>query len=183
MKPKLRLRSPQPSESQKGRSPFSLEKRAEGTYAEYRRQKESESGGRGFRLPLCWRQRHPQKSHAKKMTPEAFDLRLAETPEVIQNRIVPGIVRSFPPLVADTFQMAKANDEFHSSEVPSTDPRNVDPWPLSLVRVPYKIRYRTYTAVVLRLGNEFWEVCLDSCDLVYGRLLGLYMFTMSRTPT
>jgi hypothetical protein len=31
----------------------SLEKRAEGTYAEYRRQKESESGGRGFRLPLC----------------------------------------------------------------------------------------------------------------------------------
>jgi serine/threonine protein kinase len=30
----------------------SLEKRAEGTYAEYRRQKESASGGRGFRLPL-----------------------------------------------------------------------------------------------------------------------------------
>jgi hypothetical protein len=32
---------------------ISLEKRAEGTYAEYRRQKTSASGGRGFRLPLC----------------------------------------------------------------------------------------------------------------------------------
>ena len=31
----------------------SLEKRAEGTYAEYRRQKASASGGRGFQLPLC----------------------------------------------------------------------------------------------------------------------------------
>jgi tetratricopeptide (TPR) repeat protein len=31
----------------------SFEKRAEGTYAEYRRQKASGSGGRGFRLPLC----------------------------------------------------------------------------------------------------------------------------------
>jgi predicted ATPase len=31
---------------------ISLEKRAEKTYAEYRRQKESASGGRGFRLPL-----------------------------------------------------------------------------------------------------------------------------------
>jgi predicted ATPase len=31
----------------------SLEKRAEGTYAEYRRQKASALGGRGFRLPLC----------------------------------------------------------------------------------------------------------------------------------
>jgi tetratricopeptide (TPR) repeat protein len=31
----------------------SLEKRAEGSYAEYRRQKASGSGGRGFRLPLC----------------------------------------------------------------------------------------------------------------------------------
>jgi hypothetical protein len=31
----------------------SLEKRAEATYAEYRRQKASESVGRGFRLPLC----------------------------------------------------------------------------------------------------------------------------------
>jgi predicted ATPase len=31
----------------------SLEKRAEATYAEYRRQKASESGERGFRLPLC----------------------------------------------------------------------------------------------------------------------------------
>ena len=30
----------------------SLEKRAEGTYAEYRRQKASALGGRGFRLPL-----------------------------------------------------------------------------------------------------------------------------------
>jgi hypothetical protein len=31
---------------------ISLEKRAEETYAEYRRQKASTSGGRGFRLPL-----------------------------------------------------------------------------------------------------------------------------------
>ena len=31
---------------------ISLAKRAEATYAEYRRQKESGSGGRGFRLPL-----------------------------------------------------------------------------------------------------------------------------------
>jgi predicted ATPase len=31
----------------------SLEKRAEATYAEYRRQKASGSKGRGFRLPLC----------------------------------------------------------------------------------------------------------------------------------
>ena len=31
---------------------LSLEKRAEGTYAEYRRQKASGSGGHGFRLPL-----------------------------------------------------------------------------------------------------------------------------------
>ena len=31
----------------------SLEKRAEATYAEYRRQKASRSEGRGFRLPLC----------------------------------------------------------------------------------------------------------------------------------
>jgi predicted ATPase len=31
----------------------SLEKRAGATYAEYRRQKASTSGGRGFRLPLC----------------------------------------------------------------------------------------------------------------------------------
>jgi hypothetical protein len=30
----------------------SLEKRAEATYAEYRRQKASAAGGRGFRLPL-----------------------------------------------------------------------------------------------------------------------------------
>ena len=32
---------------------ISLEKRAEATYAEYRRQKASAAGGRGFRLPLC----------------------------------------------------------------------------------------------------------------------------------
>jgi predicted ATPase len=32
---------------------ISLGKRAEATYAEYRRQKASASGGRGFRLPLC----------------------------------------------------------------------------------------------------------------------------------
>ena len=31
----------------------SVEKRAEATYAEYRRQKASASGGRGCRLPLC----------------------------------------------------------------------------------------------------------------------------------
>jgi len=31
----------------------SLQKRAEATYAEYRRQKASGSGGLGFRLPLC----------------------------------------------------------------------------------------------------------------------------------
>ena len=31
----------------------SLEKRAEATYAEYRREKASGLGGRGFRLPLC----------------------------------------------------------------------------------------------------------------------------------
>jgi hypothetical protein len=31
----------------------SLGQRAEGTYAEYRRQKVNASGERGFRLPLC----------------------------------------------------------------------------------------------------------------------------------
>jgi hypothetical protein len=31
----------------------SLEKRAEATYAEYRRQKAGGLGGRGFQLPLC----------------------------------------------------------------------------------------------------------------------------------
>jgi hypothetical protein len=31
----------------------SLQKRAEATYAEYRRQKATGSGGRGFRLPIC----------------------------------------------------------------------------------------------------------------------------------
>src|SRR5262249_3365914 len=37
----------------KGQKSVSLEKRAEATYAEYRRQKTSASGDRGFRLPLC----------------------------------------------------------------------------------------------------------------------------------
>src|SRR6516164_2326362 len=37
----------------KDQKSVSLEKRAEATYAEYRRQKASASGGRGFRLPLC----------------------------------------------------------------------------------------------------------------------------------
>jgi hypothetical protein len=32
---------------------ISLEKRAKETYAEYRRQRASATGGRGFRLPLC----------------------------------------------------------------------------------------------------------------------------------
>jgi acetylglutamate kinase len=32
---------------------ISLEKRAEGSYAAYRRRKASGLGGRGFRLPLC----------------------------------------------------------------------------------------------------------------------------------
>ena len=32
---------------------ISLEKRAEGSYAAYRRRKAMGSGGRGFRLPLC----------------------------------------------------------------------------------------------------------------------------------
>jgi hypothetical protein len=36
----------------KGQKSISLAKRAEATYAEYRRQKENASGGRGFRLPL-----------------------------------------------------------------------------------------------------------------------------------
>jgi hypothetical protein len=36
----------------KAQKSVSLEKRAEATYAEYRRQKASGSGGRGFRLPL-----------------------------------------------------------------------------------------------------------------------------------
>ena len=35
-----------------GQKSVSLEKRAEATYAEYRRQKASASGGQGFRLPL-----------------------------------------------------------------------------------------------------------------------------------
>jgi predicted ATPase len=37
----------------KNQKSVSLEKRAEGTYAEYRRQKASGSGRHGFRLPLC----------------------------------------------------------------------------------------------------------------------------------
>ena len=36
----------------KDQKSVSLAKRAEGTYAEYRRQKASASGGRGFRLPV-----------------------------------------------------------------------------------------------------------------------------------
>ena len=36
-----------------GQKSVSLEKRAEATYAEYRRQKASGSGGRAIRLPLC----------------------------------------------------------------------------------------------------------------------------------
>ena len=36
----------------KGQKSVSLEKRAEATYAEYRRQKASRSAGRGIRLPL-----------------------------------------------------------------------------------------------------------------------------------
>jgi tetratricopeptide (TPR) repeat protein len=37
----------------KEQTSVSLEKRAEASYAEYRRQKANASGGRGFRLPLC----------------------------------------------------------------------------------------------------------------------------------
>jgi predicted ATPase len=37
----------------KDQKSVSLQKRAEATYAEYRRQKASALGGRGFRLPLC----------------------------------------------------------------------------------------------------------------------------------
>jgi predicted ATPase len=37
----------------KQQKPISLEKRADATYAEYRRQKASVPGGRGFRLALC----------------------------------------------------------------------------------------------------------------------------------
>jgi hypothetical protein len=37
----------------KNQKSISLEKRAEGTYAEYRRQKASGSGESRFRLPLC----------------------------------------------------------------------------------------------------------------------------------
>ena len=37
----------------KGQKSVSLEKRAEATYVEYRKQKASASGGHGFRLPLC----------------------------------------------------------------------------------------------------------------------------------
>ena len=44
----------------------SLEKRAEGTYAQYRRQKASGSGGRGFRLPLLLTPKGKfPKSHTK----------------------------------------------------------------------------------------------------------------------
>src|SRR5258705_9375314 len=92
---------------------------------------------------------------------------------------MPGIIRSFPPLVADAFPMTKANDDFHFSEVPSTVPRNVDPWPLSLVRVPYKIRYRTYTAGGLRVGGVLWDVCPVDLHLVCGGLLCFFTFINS----
>jgi hypothetical protein len=39
-------------ETAKKQKAITLEKRAEATYAEYRRQKASAAGGRGFRLPL-----------------------------------------------------------------------------------------------------------------------------------
>ena len=51
-RPKLRIRSAKPSAPQRSRSRFHWTKRAEATYAEYRRQKASGSGGRGFRLSL-----------------------------------------------------------------------------------------------------------------------------------
>jgi hypothetical protein len=47
-RPKLRLHFAKPKEQKS----VSLEKRAEGTYAEYRKQKASGSEGHGFRLPL-----------------------------------------------------------------------------------------------------------------------------------
>jgi hypothetical protein len=40
-------------ENARGQKSVSLRKRAEGTYAEYHRQKANASGGREFRLPLC----------------------------------------------------------------------------------------------------------------------------------
>jgi hypothetical protein len=51
-KPKLRLRFREAISIAKQQKSISLEKRAEGTYAEYRRQKANASGGREFRLPL-----------------------------------------------------------------------------------------------------------------------------------
>ena len=51
-RPKLRLRSAKPSEPQGSRSRFHWQKRAEATYAEYRRQKARAPGGQGFRLSL-----------------------------------------------------------------------------------------------------------------------------------
>jgi len=51
---------------------ISLATRAEATYAEYRRQKSNASGGRGFRLPLCWRRcmcngSYPAAAEVRKM--------------------------------------------------------------------------------------------------------------------
>jgi hypothetical protein len=37
----------------KGQKSVSLQRRVEASYAEYRRRKASELGGRGLRLPLC----------------------------------------------------------------------------------------------------------------------------------
>ena len=48
---------------------ISLEKRAEATYAEYRRQKASASGGRGFRLPRIFYRADPEREHASRLLP------------------------------------------------------------------------------------------------------------------
>jgi hypothetical protein len=44
---------------------ISLEKRAEASYAEYRRQNANPSGERGFRLPLCCRPQTPKEKFGK----------------------------------------------------------------------------------------------------------------------
>jgi len=51
-RPKLRLRFCEAIRIAREQKSILLEKCAEGTYAEYRRQKVSASEGRGFRLPL-----------------------------------------------------------------------------------------------------------------------------------
>jgi hypothetical protein len=53
MKPKLRLAFTSAIRIAQQQKSISLVKRAEATQAEYRRQKASGLGGRGFRLPLC----------------------------------------------------------------------------------------------------------------------------------